>query len=127
MVSSAAAPLPPLDHISVQALNAAKGVQLKFWIDEANSAANGKVLTKVGTVQDLRTKLAEYYALDLACPPKKPAGPITRGQEVQKRQFAYLRELWKEWVECVASDRPFLLCDASAGESLSVSRDREKA
>ena len=97
MVSNAAAPVPQPDHISVQALNAAKGVQLKFWIDEANGAANGKVLTKVGTVQDLRTKLAEYYALDLACPPEKSAGPITRGQEVQKRQFAYLRELWKEW------------------------------
>ena len=92
MVSNAAAPVPQPDHISVQALNAAKGVQLKFWIDEANGAANGKVLTKVGTVQDLRTKLAEYYALDLACPPKKSAGPITRGKEVQKWQFSYLRQ-----------------------------------
>jgi hypothetical protein len=59
--------------------------------------------------------------------PDEPAGPITRGQEVQKWQFAYLRELWKEWVECVALDQPFLLCDTSAGESLSVLHDCEKA
>ncbi|KAG1803882.1 uncharacterized protein HD556DRAFT_1226739 [Suillus plorans] len=100
------AAVPPSD-VTVQALNAAKGVQLKFWIKEANQAVGKKALTKTGTVNALRTKLAEFYGLDLAAAPEKPAGPITRGHDVQKRQFAYLRELWNEWIS-----RPHHSCSA---------------
>lgn len=109
------AAVPPSD-VTVQALNAAKGVQLKFWIEEANQAVGKKALTKTGTVNTLRTKLAEFYGLDLAATFEKPAGPITCGHDVQKRQFAYLHELWNEWMGCVVSGRPFLLCSTSAGE-----------
>jgi len=108
----------------VQALNAAKGVQLKFWIDETNKIMARKDLTKTGTVEALRKKLADYYGLDLARTAEKPAGPVTRGHDMQQRQFAYLWELWDEWMECVASSRPFLLCGTSAGESFVLLADR---
>ncbi|KAG1764586.1 hypothetical protein EV702DRAFT_1204967 [Suillus placidus] len=61
-------------------------ILLKFWIKEANRAAGKKALTKTGTVDALRMKLAEFYGLDLAATPEKPAGPVTRGHDVQKRQ-----------------------------------------
>ncbi|KAG2047480.1 hypothetical protein BDR06DRAFT_976715 [Suillus hirtellus] len=96
----------PLSDITVQVLNAAKGVQLKFWIEEANQAVGKKALMKTGTVNTLRMKLAEFYGLDLAATLKKPAGPITHGHNVQKQQFAYLQAL--EQVDGVCGLEPII-------------------
>jgi hypothetical protein len=73
---------------------------LKFWIDEANGGPNGKVLTKTGSGpalcrasgQSLRNTTASTLRVHLG----NLFGPITRGQ------FAYLPDLWKEWIDCVA-------------------------
>jgi hypothetical protein len=91
--ATAASPLP-LPDLTMQVLNAAKGIQLKFWINETNKTAVRKDLTKTSTIEALRKKLADYYGLNLAHMTEKPAGPVACGYDhVQYWQFAYLCEL----------------------------------
>ena len=56
-------PLAPLSFYMSQAHS--MGAQLKFWVNQANTAAGRKVLTKSGRVDDLWQHLAAHYGLDL--------------------------------------------------------------
>ena len=107
-------PEPP-PHITARSILAAKVKVLKSWIDEANDAAN-KVkrterLTKQGTIDTLRARLADYYDLDLtAAPPPAQEGQAPGGfagepehaadQQVCETQWDYMTQLLERWQIC---------------------------
>ncbi|KAH7904815.1 hypothetical protein BJ138DRAFT_1018596 [Hygrophoropsis aurantiaca] len=114
-------PSAPPD-VNVDSVLAAKGAQLRHWIDEANKNAGKKELTKSGKIDDLRIKLATYYGLNLFGHPSSAAvlpvaGPPTHDQNIQERQWEWARELGKEWEDTVAARRPFSLQETSSAES----------
>ncbi|EKM61809.1 uncharacterized protein PHACADRAFT_191001, partial [Phanerochaete carnosa HHB-10118-sp] len=73
-------PAPP-SHITAQSLKSAKGEVLKSWIIAANEAAgvtnykSKTYLSRTGTINELRAKLAEHYNIDLDAPPPDAAQP----------------------------------------------------
>jgi hypothetical protein len=101
--------VPP--EISVSALMRAKGDELKFWISEANKIAGRRVLTKTGTVDTLRQRLASHYGLDLSALPETATtiGPLPLDEDIQRRQWDHLRKLGDEWSRAAAAGQPFLL------------------
>jgi hypothetical protein len=107
------------EDVTALALASAKGDQLRFWIDKANEGAGRRVLVKTGKVDELRHRLAAYYRLDLSVLPRvvAKAGPLTLDEDIQQRQWNYLRTLGDEWAMTTAAGRQFLLCEPS-GEFL---------
>jgi hypothetical protein len=113
---------PPPDDLTVQVILDAKGDQLRFWIDRAYSDARAlggymkNPLTKGGKVGDLRERLAGYYGLDLCSTSKPDAAIISKApldavnREIQRKQWAHLRNLGKEWELSVSKGVPFILC-----------------
>src|SRR5262245_27675630 len=96
---------PP--EITVKALLEAKADTLRWWVAQANEAAreNGtkNPLTKAGKKLELQQKIASHYGLDLsvaaiASPPMKKKGlPPSVKKEIQKKQWAHMRDLGAEW------------------------------
>ncbi|EKM48079.1 uncharacterized protein PHACADRAFT_109426 [Phanerochaete carnosa HHB-10118-sp] len=104
-------PVPP-SHITAQSLKSAKGEVLKSWIIAANEAAgvtnykSKTYLSRTGTINELRAKLAEHYNIDLDVPPPdaaQPSSDLTEGpesavnQKVRDRQWEHLIELAERW------------------------------
>jgi hypothetical protein len=111
--------------LTCSALNGATGDQLRFWIQKANEDAGKKVLNKTGKVEDLKSRLADYYRLDRSAPQASSApvvGPLSVDQDIQKRQWAHLRDLGMEWQQTSRAGRAFKLCAPSEGEYLSESQ-----
>ena len=100
------------DYITLDALQAAKGTELRHWTGCANATANRKVLTQQGRVDDLRTRLAEYYCLDLStssAPTAPIVVPLTMDEDIKARQFMWARELGAEWERTASEGREFRL------------------
>jgi hypothetical protein len=119
-------PTPPED-VTVKAILGAKGDQLRHWIANANNNAQEQgghkknILASRGKVDDLRTRLAGFYGLDLCSVQDQDiekAPPDTVNIEIQKKQWAHLRDLGQEWDRSVSSGEPFLLCERKSGEFL---------
>ena len=108
------------------------GVQLKFWVDQVNTTAGRKVLTKSGRVDDLQQHLTTHYGLDLtAAPPvatvAAPASGVLLTLDIQNHQWNMLCDLGDEWEECTHVNWPFLLCMPSPGEcELHVGQEGQK-
>ncbi|KAK7001789.1 hypothetical protein R3P38DRAFT_3609370 [Favolaschia claudopus] len=102
-------PTPP-EGLTVPTLISAKGAQLRFWIIQANEASEKKVLKLSGTVDQQRTKLAEYYGFDLSVIPRSDAATVpTLDESIRDRQWADFVKLGVEWKETVAAGGVFRL------------------
>ncbi|KAK7041155.1 hypothetical protein R3P38DRAFT_2512672 [Favolaschia claudopus] len=102
-------PIPP-DGLTVASLISAKGAQLRFWIIQANEAAEKKVLKLSGTVDQQRTKLAEYYNFDLTVIPRAyEATAPTIDESIRDRQWADFVKLGAEWKSTLAAGGVFNL------------------
>ncbi|KAK7001113.1 hypothetical protein R3P38DRAFT_2649808 [Favolaschia claudopus] len=116
-------PIPP-EGLTVPNLISAKGAQLRFWIIQANEASEKKVLKLSGTVDQQRTKLAEYYGFDLSVIPRPDAATVpTLDESIRGRQWADFVKLGVEWKETVAAGGVFKLLTTSepkADEDISV-------
>ncbi|KAJ7795379.1 hypothetical protein B0H14DRAFT_2620970 [Mycena olivaceomarginata] len=92
---------PPMTRpadLDATSLTTASGAQLNYWIDAANNGLPKKVLTKTGTVDIRRQRLADYYGIDLSATPVTPSvGPISRDADITKRQWEHLRAVGAEW------------------------------
>ncbi|KAF8549924.1 hypothetical protein OG21DRAFT_1488168 [Imleria badia] len=109
-----------MPDFDVAALSSVTGAQLKFWVDQANTAAGRKALTKSGRVDDLRQRLAAHYHLDLmaAAPAVAPTTPSpSTTLAIQNCQWNALCDLGDEWDECTRMSKPFLLCALSPAMS----------
>ncbi|KAK7034808.1 hypothetical protein R3P38DRAFT_3493032 [Favolaschia claudopus] len=96
-------PIPP-DGLTVASLISAKGAQLRFWIIQANEAAEKKVLKLSGTVDQQRTKLAEYYDLDLTVIPRAyEATAPTIDESIRECQWEDFVKLGAEWKSTLAA------------------------
>ena len=74
------------DYITLDVLRAAKGAKLCHWISHAKAMADRKVLMQQGRVDDLRTRLAEYYHLDLgasSAPTAPVVTPLTMDEDIK--------------------------------------------
>ncbi|KAK7012493.1 hypothetical protein R3P38DRAFT_2550330 [Favolaschia claudopus] len=110
-------PIPP-EGLTVPTLISAKGAQLRFWIIQANEASEKKVLKLSGTVDQQRTKLAEYYGFDLSVIPRPDAATVpTLDESIRDRQWADFVKLGVEWKGTVAAGGVFKLLTTS-GEQL---------
>jgi hypothetical protein len=116
--------MPPAapSEITVKSILEAKSDTLKWWIVQANEVAKlsglKNPLTKAGRKLDLQQKIADHYGLDLsvnavASSPKKE--PPTLKKEIQRKQWAHLRELGTEWKRSLDCSKPFLLCTGQEG------------
>ena len=106
-------------NFNTTTLSSVTGAQLKFWVDQANTAAGQKALTKSGKVNDLRQWLAVHYHLDLMAAPLAvaPAAPsLLSTLTIQNCQWNALCDLGDKWEECTRTNMPFLLCASSPGE-----------
>ncbi|KAK7027192.1 hypothetical protein R3P38DRAFT_2527064 [Favolaschia claudopus] len=102
-------PIPP-DGLTVASLISANGAQLRFWIIQANEAAEKKVLKLSGTVDQQRTKLAEYYNFDLTVIPRAyEATAPTIDESIRDRQWADFVKLGAEWKSTLAAGGVFNL------------------
>jgi hypothetical protein len=111
------APAPP-EGLTVSTLISAKGAQLKFWIIQTNEAAEKKALNVTGTVDQLRTNLAEYYGFDLTINPREDTVTApTLDESIRDRQWADLAALGVEWKEAVDAGRAFKLLGAPISET----------
>lgn len=107
------APAPP-EGLDVPALIKAKGAQLKFWIVKTNETAGEKVLKVSGTVDHLRTNLAQYYGLDLTVIPRSDIVTApTVDEGIRDRQWADLEALGVEWRNTVSTGGIFKLIKVS--------------
>ena len=108
------------------------GVQLKFWVNQANTTAGRKVLTKSGRVDDLWQHLTAHYGLDLTAAPAAaavaaPASGVLLTLDIQNCQWNALCDPGEEWEECTCVNWPFLLCMPSPGEcELHVGQEGQK-
>ncbi|KAK6992375.1 hypothetical protein R3P38DRAFT_2658867 [Favolaschia claudopus] len=110
-------PIPP-EGLTVPTLISAKGAQLRFWIIQANEASEKKVLKLSGTVDQQRTKLAEYYGFDLSVIPRPDTATVpTLDESIRDRQWADFVKLGVEWKQTVAAGGVFKLLTTS-GEQL---------
>jgi hypothetical protein len=119
-------PAPP-DDITAKAILNAKGDQLRFWIDGANTTARAEEgykknpLVKRGKVSELQKRLADFYGLDL-CSASEPETAIQEAlldpidREIQRKQWAHLQDLGQEWALSVESGKKFELCSHRSGE-----------
>ncbi|KAK7005859.1 hypothetical protein R3P38DRAFT_3404567 [Favolaschia claudopus] len=108
-MSSEVSPCTPPEGLNVAALISAKGAQL-FWIIKTNEASEKKVLTLSGTVDQQRTRLADYYGFDLTVIPRGDAVTApTVDESIRDRQWADFVKLGVEWKETVAAGRVFSL------------------
>ncbi|KAK7029927.1 hypothetical protein R3P38DRAFT_2932454 [Favolaschia claudopus] len=106
-------PIPP-EGLTVAALISAKGAQLRFWIIQANEAVEKKVLKLSGTVDQQRTKLAEYYGFDLTVVPRAhEATALTVDEAIRDRQWADFVQLGVEWKMTLAAGGIFNLLTTS--------------
>ncbi|KAK6969692.1 hypothetical protein R3P38DRAFT_3242811 [Favolaschia claudopus] len=88
-MSSEVSPRTPPEGLNVAALISAKGAQLRFWIIKTNEASEKKVLTLSGTVDQQRTRLADYYGFDLTVIPRGDAMTApTVDESIRDRQWA---------------------------------------
>ena len=104
------ATLPDFDAAS---LSSVTGAQLKFWVDQMNTAAGRKVLMKSGKVDNLRQRLAVHYHLDLtvALLAAAAAAPSpSSALDIQNCQWNALCNLGDKWEECTWTNQLFLLC-----------------
>ncbi|KAK7041146.1 hypothetical protein R3P38DRAFT_3453333 [Favolaschia claudopus] len=109
-MSSEVSPRTPPEGLNVAALISAKGAQLRFWIIKTNEASEKKVLTLSGTVDQQRTRLADYYGFDLTVIPRGDAVTApTVDESIRDRQWADFVKLGVEWKETVAAGRVFSL------------------
>ncbi|KAF8480572.1 hypothetical protein JB92DRAFT_3102092 [Gautieria morchelliformis] len=98
-------------------INRAKGAELDHWISQLNtlsSAQDGqkrKLLTKQGTVDARRRKIAHFLGIDLTQTTSDPpvAGPLTVDKAIGKEQWAWARTLAQEWAEAEAAGVSFKL------------------
>jgi hypothetical protein len=127
-------PAPP-DDLTEKAILDAKGDELRFWIDRANSEARAhggykrNPLAKAGKVGELRKRLADFYGLELCAAAPKPdtAAAVKKAPldvEIQRMQWAHIRDLGKEWEKSVSSGVPFQLCIRESGELPNVCSGR---
>jgi hypothetical protein len=104
---------PPMTRpadLDTTSLTTASGAQLNYWIDAANNGLPKKVLTKTGTVDIRRQRLADYYGIDLSATPVTPSvGPISRDADITKRQWEHLRAVEAEWAAKDLVGTPFQL------------------
>ena len=113
-------------------LHSTMGAQLKLWVDQVNTAAGRKVLTKSGRVDNLRQHLTTHYSLDpTVAPPVAAAAAPASGAlstlDIQNCQWNALCDLGDEWEECTHANQPFLLCMPSPGEcELHVGQEGQK-
>ncbi|KAJ6459716.1 hypothetical protein C8R47DRAFT_1327912 [Mycena vitilis] len=106
---ASAPPMPPAD-LNFASLTSASGATLNFWIDAANKDLPRKVLTKTGTVDVRRHRLADYYHIDLSVAPTTSiVGPVSRDADINKRQWEHLRKMGAEWAKNDAAGLPFKL------------------
>ncbi|KAJ7877707.1 hypothetical protein B0H14DRAFT_2342242 [Mycena olivaceomarginata] len=96
--------------LDATSLTTASGAQLNYWIDAANNGLPKKVLTKTGTVDIRRQRLADYYGINLSATPVTPSvGPISRDADITKRQWEHLRAVGAEWAAKDLVGTPFQL------------------
>ena len=108
------------------------GAQLKFWVNQVNTTAGRKALTKLGRVDDLWQCLAAHYDLDLtaalpAAAVTAPASGALLTLDTQNHQWNALCDLGDKWEECTCANWLFLLCMPSPGErELHVGQEGQK-
>jgi hypothetical protein len=101
--------------VTISLLLGAKTKDLHFWIKQANTAAGRRVLTLQGTVDVLRGKTGIVLGLDLTTttsnlkPEPFVVGLVSMDLELQRKQWAYLRELGREWEAKSAQGELFIL------------------
>jgi hypothetical protein len=83
----------------------------------------------LGRVDELRRRLAVYYGLDLSALPQAvvKASPLALDEDIQQRQWGYLRDLGNEWAEMTAAGKQFRLCGAAGMFVLRVWMDPRHA
>ena len=119
-------------EFNAASLCSATGVQLKFWVNQANTPAGRKVLTKSGRVDDHWRHLTTHYGLDLTVAPPAatvaaPASGMLSTLDIQNHQWNTLCDLGDEWEECTHVNQPFLLCMPFPGEcELHVGQEGQK-
>jgi len=102
-------------------INHAKGEQVNYWINQINAAAAAgkkKVLTKAGTVDVQRKRLADHLGIDLsqtASPGPPTTGPLTVDETIGKAQWAWAHQLAQEWADAEAAHQPFKLWPTEKG------------
>ena len=100
--------LPP----TAKELNRAKGVELNYWISQINaSAGNKKILTKAGTVDARRQKIAGHLGIDLTLAPSLGplVAPVGVDEQIGRAQWAWACQLGQEWANKEAANQPFHL------------------
>lgn len=94
-------------------------LQLEYWIKEINKVAGKKLLNvSAKNKEELRTRLAQHLDLDISDAAVKreidavhlPAtGPPTQGHEIQRRQWAHMRNIGQRWRQAMARGEEFTL------------------
>ena len=101
--------LPP----TAKELNNAKGVELNHWITQINASAGNKkrILTKAGTVDARRQKIAGHLGIDLTLTPSLGplVAPVGVDEVIGRAQWAWARQLGQEWADNEAANQPFHL------------------
>ncbi len=94
-------------------INRAKGEELNYWITQINAGAAGnkKILTKAGTVDTRRQKIADHLGIDLTLTPSLGplVAPVGVDEQIGKAQWAWARQLAQEWTDKEAANQPFNL------------------
>ncbi|KAF8521808.1 hypothetical protein JB92DRAFT_3094344 [Gautieria morchelliformis] len=111
--------MPPHPFVppTASAINRAKGAELDHWISQLNTLSSAqagqkrKLLTKQGTVDARRRKIAHFLRIDLTQTTSDPpvAGPLTVDKAIGKEQWAWARTLAQEWAEAEAAGVSFKL------------------
>lgn len=108
------------DGLTVPAVIAAKGDQLRYWIDAANKvakAAGQPVIKKKQLVDTLRNCLAAHYGLDLSVIHVDVViGPAPVNRAIINAQWGHLRSMAGAWSTAAESGMPFnLLVGSTTG------------
>jgi hypothetical protein len=117
---------------TASAINQAKGAELDHWISQLNAVAElaggsrqpstqagdkRKALTKQGTMEEQRCKIARFLGIDLAQTSSDipiPC-PLTVDRTIGRQQWAWARTLAQEWAEAEAAGVSFKLWPQSSG------------
>ncbi|KIJ49984.1 hypothetical protein M422DRAFT_160377, partial [Sphaerobolus stellatus SS14] len=99
-------------------ITSAKGDVLNKYINNVNQAlkaqnvARKQLLSKQGTVEAKKQRIATHYGIDLSQPCAAPSvpcpKPITVDEKIGEAQWAWVRQLAQEWVEMEAAGKRFL-------------------
>jgi hypothetical protein len=127
--------MPPEPFVppTASAINRAKGAELDHWISQLNTAAElaggsgqpsaqaghkRKALTKQGTVEERRRKIARFLGIDLAQTSSDVpiTGPLTVDRTIGRQQWAWARTLAQEWAEAEAAGVSFKLWPPQSSE-----------